>query len=91
MKVPEHGPTFPPTKEADAPAVNTAAGKCHGASGTEAASTDIIRPDAQFCPMYASCIFESLGDFATLDVAQRARGDLPVYPQKRVMGGSMLA
>ena len=50
MKVLEHGPTLPPTKEADATAVNTATEKCHGASGMEAASTDIIRPKYQIMP-----------------------------------------
>ena len=51
MEVPYHGPTLPPTKEADATAVDAAAEQCHDASGTEAASTDIIRPDAKFCAM----------------------------------------
>ena len=58
-----------PTEEAGATAVNTAAEKFHGASGEEAASTDIIQPNAKFCPMYVSCIFEGLGDVATLYVA----------------------
>ena len=82
---------MPPTEEADATAVNTDAEKCHGASGTEAASTDIICPNAKFCPMYASCRFEGLGDVTTLDVAQRARGDFSVCPERRIMGRSMLA
>ena len=65
--------------------------KVHGACGTEAVSTDIIRPNTKFCPMYASCRFEGLGDVATLDVAKRARGYLTVCPQWRIMGSSMLA
>ena len=72
-------------------AVNTATGKCHGASGTEASRTDIIRPNTKFCTMYASCIFEGLGYVATLDVAQRSRGELLVCSQCRIMGSSMLA
>ena len=32
-----------------------------------------------------------IGDVATIDVAQRARGDLSVCPQQRIMGSSMLA
>ena len=53
IEVPYHGPALPPTKEVNATDVNAAAEQCHGASGTEAASTDIIRPDAKFYVMYA--------------------------------------
>lgn len=69
MKVPKHSPNLPPTKEEDKTSVDTSAEKCHGAGGTEAASTDIIRPDHKFCTMYAGCRFEGLGDVATFDVA----------------------
>ena len=72
-------------------AVNTASEKFHDTSGTEASRTDIIRPDAKLCTMYAGGRFQGLGDVATLDVAQRARGDFSVFPQRRIMGGSMLA
>ena len=65
--------------------------KCHGADGTEAASTDIICPNPKFCTVYASCIFEGLGDVTTFDVTYQARGDLTVCPQWRIMGKSMLA